>query len=74
MSLVDNERTKLTATALNGVAIAAFAIGGIGPVVSVLIGNPQVSAGAAGFCASICGAVGMTLHIAGRALLGRLRE
>lgn len=36
MSLVGNERTKLTATYLNRVAIAIFAIGAFAPLVSLL--------------------------------------
>lgn len=33
---IHNERTKLTATWLNGLAIAVAAIGGVAPLVSVL--------------------------------------
>lgn len=32
MSLIHNERTKLTATYFNGAAISIFAIGGFAPV------------------------------------------
>lgn len=34
MSLIKNERLKLTATYLNGVSIAVFAVGGLAPVFS----------------------------------------
>jgi hypothetical protein len=34
MSLVDNERAKLSATYFNGLAIAVMAIGGFAPLVS----------------------------------------
>ena len=36
LDLVRNERTKLRATYLNGLAIAVFAVGGFAPVVSYL--------------------------------------
>jgi hypothetical protein len=36
MSLVHNERTKLTATYINGLAIAVFAVGGLAPILSNL--------------------------------------
>jgi hypothetical protein len=36
MSLIHNERTKLTATYLNGMAIAIFAVGGLAPAFSSL--------------------------------------
>lgn len=37
--LARNERTKLTATWLNSVSVAAVAIGGIRPTVAVIIGT-----------------------------------
>lgn len=37
MSLIHNERIKLTAAYLNGLAIAVFAIGTAAPLVSVLL-------------------------------------
>jgi hypothetical protein len=36
MSLIENERTKLTAAYLNGLAIAIFAIGGLAPFFSYI--------------------------------------
>ncbi|MBP1804524.1 hypothetical protein [Rubellimicrobium aerolatum] len=39
MSLVRNEQAKLTATFLNGVAIALFAVGTLTPVLSILYGD-----------------------------------
>jgi hypothetical protein len=35
MSLVDNERAKLSATYLNGLATAVMAVGGFAPLVSL---------------------------------------
>ena len=43
MSPVHNEQTKLTATWLNGVAIATVAVGGIAPLVAVVIGTSPSS-------------------------------
>ncbi|HSI41256.1 MAG TPA: hypothetical protein VLA00_11990 [Xanthobacteraceae bacterium] len=34
VSLIHNERTKLSATYLNGVAIAVLAVGGLGPLIT----------------------------------------
>ncbi|MCB4769914.1 hypothetical protein LGR54_14945 [Ancylobacter sp. Lp-2] len=45
MSLVHNERTKLTATLLNNVAVAMFITGGIGPTVSLSYGLPGPTGG-----------------------------
>jgi hypothetical protein len=39
MSLVRNEQTKLTATYLNGLAIALFAVGGLAPLFSYAFGS-----------------------------------
>jgi hypothetical protein len=41
MNLVGNERTKLTATYVNGVAIAIFAIGGFAPLISLASASTQ---------------------------------
>lgn len=70
MALISNERTKLFATYLNGLAIAAAAVGGIGQAVAawsgaVVSGIPII---ATWFLISL------TLHIVGQLALGRLRE
>ena len=39
----DNERTKLTATYLNGTAIAIFAIGGVAPLSSLATGTASAT-------------------------------
>jgi hypothetical protein len=36
MNLVHNEQAKLTATYVNGLAIAVFAVGGLAPLFSIL--------------------------------------
>ncbi|MDQ0512711.1 amino acid transporter [Ancylobacter amanitiformis] len=71
MSLVHNERTKLSATYLNGVAIAVMAVGGLGPLISVLNGGSTPAAGIA-IVSVICFAGSVTLHLLARRLLGSL--
>ncbi|MFT0859330.1 amino acid transporter [Ancylobacter sp. G4_0304] len=71
MSLIHNERTKLSATYLNGVAIAVMAVGGLGPVVSVLNGG-SASAASVAAVSVICLAGSITLHFLARRLLGSL--
>ena len=72
VSLVHNERTKLSATWLNGVAIAAVAVGAIAPSIAAFAGTMSVSA-AAGL-AVFWLILGIGLHFAGRALLGLLKD
>ncbi|MFN3077642.1 MAG: amino acid transporter [Alphaproteobacteria bacterium] len=45
MSLVENERTKLTATFMNGIAIAMVAAGAIAPLVAFSYGLPGAAHG-----------------------------
>ncbi len=74
MSLIHNERWKLTATALNGVAIATVVAGGIAPLVAVSFGVSDRPVG--GLLAAITAAwflVGAGLHLLARAILGRLK-
>ncbi len=40
---VHNERTKLTATFLNGLAVAIFAVGGLAPAFTTLYGDRPVA-------------------------------
>lgn len=44
MSLIRNEQTKLTATFINGLAVAIFAVGGLAPVFSTLYSEQGPSA------------------------------
>ena len=39
MHLVHNEKIKLTATWLNGIAVAAVAVGGIAPSIAIVAGT-----------------------------------
>lgn len=73
-TLVRNERAKLSATYVNGLAIATFAVGGLAPLIALLSASTPASAGAgliyglAGFCWIISGA----LHLLARGILREL--
>ena len=73
MPLVSNEQTKLTATYLNGLAIALFAVGGLAPVFSYAFGS---IAGqhwwAVALGAVICLGVSVALHLMARYVLRSL--
>jgi hypothetical protein len=72
VNLIHNERLKLSATWLNGLATAAVAVGSIAPSIAAVTGatSPIVAVGLAVFWLL----VGTGLHFAARALLGRLRD
>ena len=72
MSLIHNERTKLSATWLNSIAAAAVAVGGIAPSIAAVTGtlSPILAAGLVVFWFL----VGAGLHLTARAILGRLRD
>jgi hypothetical protein len=73
--LVANERAKLTATYINGLAIAMFAVGGLAPVVSALApGNSLHSVPALALGLFLVGSLASgVLHFVGRLVLGDLR-
>jgi len=71
--LVRNERLKLAATYLNGLAIALFAVGSVGPVISIATSAGTNSSRAAGLIAFICAFVSAALHYAASRVLGGLR-
>jgi hypothetical protein len=74
VSLVHNERVKLTATYLNGLAIAVFAVGGLAPVVAIVSGTVQAGAATGiSVLAAICVTVIAGLHIVARRLLKGLK-
>ncbi len=72
MSLVRNEQTKLTATWLNGVSVAAVAVGLIAPVTAALVGTTSFQTAAASGTIWILIATGV--HLGARLMLKRLVE
>jgi hypothetical protein len=73
---IHNERTKLSATALNGLVIAATVAGFITPIaaVSFRVPGPVSEDGLITLLVAAAWlAVGFVLHLLARALLGRLR-
>lgn len=72
MSLIHNERVKLTAGAINTMATSCFAVGALGPLVAaVYIHAP---AGHIVPASVIWIGWAVALHFAARRFLGRLRE
>ncbi len=72
---VHNERTKMTATYLNSIAVAALAAGALAPFFALLYGN-IASAPGPWFIAigvAICVVISFALHLGARAVLGRMR-
>ncbi|CAO4182082.1 amino acid transporter [Methylorubrum populi] len=68
---IHNERAKLTATYVNGVAIAVFAVGGLAPIFAVRpSGSPP--AGTL-FASAFCLCISAILHWAARRFLKELR-
>ncbi|KGJ04991.1 hypothetical protein SAMN04487972_101323 [Paracoccus halophilus] len=73
MSLIRNERTKLTATFINGIAIAVFAVGGLTQAVKAL--DPAAKMSVASVIVTFsCFLGAFALHMIGRWMLGRLEE
>lgn len=77
MSLIRNERTKLRATTLNSVAVAAIVAGFVTPLAAFAFGIP--STGGRGPTATVAAAltflvVGLGLHWLAIRLLGNLVE
>ena len=74
MSLVENERTKLLATALNNVGVATIITGVVAPTVATLYGASIAGKDQWWF---LVGGVwllaGIGLHILGQVVLGRLK-
>ncbi len=73
MSLIHNERTKLTATYLNGLAIALFAVGALSPLVAVLNAPGRAAPWGTVALMTICILASAALHWMARTVLGRLR-
>nr|WP_281503070.1 amino acid transporter [Ancylobacter crimeensis] len=71
--MIHNERTKLTALYLNGLSIALFAVGAVGPVISVMNEPASTRTPFIGLVAGVCILSSGALHYAARYVLGRLR-
>lgn len=72
--LVHNERTKLTATWLNGVSLAIFAAGGFGPWLTLAnTGGPHYDAAILATISVVCILVSIGLHFTARVFLGRMK-
>jgi hypothetical protein len=76
MFLVHNERTKLTASRLNGLATAFIAAGFFAPLAALFYGLTELRIGVTGIVAvgTVCLSGGAFLHAVGWVLLRRLRE
>jgi len=76
MSLVHNERTKLTAAWLNALATALIAAGAFAPLAALLYGLTSTPLDRTYLAVAAVAAliVGLGAHLVGRAFLGRLRE
>lgn len=70
---IHNERTKLTATYVNGAAIAVVAVGGFVPLFSVFGAGPAQSMFAIAAQLATCIGISAVLHSLARWLLGRLK-
>lgn len=73
LNLIRNERLKLSATYLNGLAVTLFAIGTFGPVIANFNGAASSITVAAAVVSFICGTVSVVLHYVASRLLGGLR-
>lgn len=67
-----NEQRKLTATFINGVAVALFGVGGLAQIAAMATsGHMQ---GAAALLAVICVVLAIVLHLVARASLNGMEE
>ena len=71
MTLIHNERTKLTATFINGMALSVFAVAGLAPFIAAAYGvqgpRPLLL-----LMALYCLGVSFALHFLARRILGNL--
>jgi MFS-type transporter involved in bile tolerance (Atg22 family) len=72
--LVDNEQIKLSATYLNGVAVALMTAGVLAPLVGVLAAGSQVHPVQLGAVVLSCMLLSAALHLIARRLLKGLVE
>lgn len=74
MSLIHNERIKLLATYLNGLAIAVFAVGALAPIFSSLYGSSSGGQSRTVIAiAMICVVLSAALHFIASLILRRLQ-
>lgn len=75
MSLVNNERVKLTATYLNGVAIAVFAVGTLAPLFSYAYSDADSSRSlwSVILVSAACLVISGTIHYGARYSLRKLQ-
>lgn len=71
MTMIRNEQTKLTATFLNGLAIALFAVGGLAPSLGMASGSVPASLLVI-FLMSYCLIASLALHLIARRFLRRM--
>lgn len=73
--LVGNEQAKLTATYINGLAVALFAIGGVAPLANFVAGStPAAAPWLSLLFFAGCATLSAALHYFARSLLRRLEE
>lgn len=74
MSLIHNERTKLTATLMNTIAAAIFITGVVAPMVALSYDLPGPNRGwAAALITIVWIFAALGIHLLARTLLGRLK-
>lgn len=74
MSLIENERTKLLATALNNVGVATIITGVVAPTAAVLYGATPAGKDFWWFVVAVGWLVaGIGLHVLAQVNLGRLK-
>lgn len=73
--LVANERAKLMATYVNGVAVGLSVLGGVGPIFSFLFAQPAFRPSVVVLLAAmaICQGMSVCLHLLARRTLGGLK-
>jgi hypothetical protein len=72
--LIENERTKFTAAAVDRISTACIAIGFIAPLTAATVGIPGYAVGWALIGFSVAWLlIGGALHLLGRAMLRRLK-
>ncbi len=69
-----NERLKITATWLNGSAIAALAVGCFAPITAFATGTVPVTIDRLALLAAVWLFVSLALHVVSRQILGRIEE